>query len=41
MGDVSCGIRLKEETEEGDGYWGVVSCAGTDGRRGLDEVGVT
>ena len=34
--------------EEGDGYrgnvvgnWGTVGCAGTDGRRSLDEVGVT
>ena len=27
--------------EEGDGCWGLVGCAGIDGRGGLDEVSMT
>ena len=45
MDDVPGGMVVREG---GDGYggsavrsWGAVGCAGTDGRRGLDEVDVT
>ena len=42
MDDVSGGVSMREGADMNTvGNWGVVSCAGTDGRGGLDEVGVT
>ena len=36
-----CGLGDVSGIVESDKCWDVVICAGTDGRRGLDEVGAT
>ena len=42
MDDVSRGVSMREGADMNTvGNWEIGGCAGTDGRRGLDEVGVT